>query len=310
MPRVDAEMSIIDFTSRSPRGRVNRLFSGQVSEARRFVKGTPARGSGNLVVMGGFERVESDYAIKHRRFPFLSVEFVVAGHGEAKLPRGKFKLQAGAIFSYGPRVPHDIATDARRPLAKYFVTMVGPPGLRLFKRIGFQPNTAWTTSRPGDLQRIFEELMIHGARNEPISRAICDRLLELILLLGADSRADAIVGGEAFATYEKCCRIIDTEALHLRTLKEAAERCNVSPEYLCRLFKRFEKQSPYHRLLRARMEIAAVRFRNGNALVKDVASELGYADGYHFSHVFKRVFGCSPVAMRRVKVNKTSISSQ
>jgi AraC-like DNA-binding protein len=260
--------------------------------------------------MGGFERVESDYAIKHRRFPFLSVEFVVGGHGEATLPSGKFELGAGSIFSYAPRVPHDIATDARRPLAKYFVTMVGPPGLRLLKRIGFRPNTAWMTSRPGDLHRIFDELMIHGARAEPISRATCDRLLELILLLGADSGANGSAGGDAFVTYEQCCRIIDTEALRLRTLEQVAKRCGVSAAYLCRLFKRFEKQSPYHRLLRARMDVAAARFRNGNALVKDVAHELGYADAYHFSHVFKRVFGCSPIAMRRARISKENRMSK
>jgi AraC-like DNA-binding protein len=46
------------------------------------------------------------------------------------------------------------------------------------------------------------------------------------------------------------------------------------------------------------MNVAAARFRSSNALVKDVARELGYADCYHFSHVFKRVFGCSPLVLR------------
>lgn len=248
--------------------------------------------------------MEADYAIKHRRFPFLSVEFVAGGRGEVKLPSGTFELRAGAIFSYGPRIPHDITTDTKRPLAKYFVTMVGRPGAQLLKRIGFKPNTAWMTSRAGDLQRIFEELMIHGTRSEPISRAVCDRLLELILLLGGDAQSDTVAGGGAFASYEKCCGIIDNEALGLKTLEQTAKRCDLSPEYLCRIFKRFENRSPYRRLLRAKMNIAAARFRNDNALVKDVANELGYSDAYHFSHVFKRVFGCSPVAMRVTKLNK------
>ncbi|HUB25101.1 MAG TPA: AraC family transcriptional regulator [Tepidisphaeraceae bacterium] len=291
-------MSKIDSSSRLARGRVDRLFSRQVSEARRFVLGAPAKGSGNLVVMGGFERVESNYAINRRRFPFLSIEFVVGGHGEVRLPAGRRELCAGTIFSYGPGVAHDISTDAKRPLAKYFATMIGPPGMRLLKRVGFRPGIAWQTSRSGDVQRLFDELLIHGARAEPTSRAICDRLLELILMLSVALRIEGVAAGEAFDTYERCCRIIDTETLRLRTLEQTAERCGISPEYLCRLFKRFEKQSPYHRLLRARMNVAAARFRSGNALVKDVASELGYADAYHFSHVFKRVFGCSPASMR------------
>jgi len=291
-------MSIIDSSSILDGGRADQFFSKQVTETRRFFQGPPSRGSGNIVVFGGFERVEPDYAIQHRRFPFRGIEFVVGGRGTVDLAGGRFDLGAGTIFSYASHTPHDIATDSKRPLAKYFVSTDGRAALRLMKRVGFVPDTAWQSSLPGDLQRLFDELLIQGARSGPVSRTICDHLLELILLVAANSRFQAKAEGHALETYERCCRIIDTEAMHLRTLDEAARRCGRSSAYLCRLFKRFEHQSPYHRLVRARMNIAAARFRDGNALVKDVAKELGFADVYHFSHVFKRVFGCSPVTMR------------
>jgi AraC-like DNA-binding protein len=291
-------MSIIDSSSGVYGGRTDQFFSKQVTEARRFFQGPPTRGSGNIVVIGGFERVQRDYALRHRRFPFMGIEFVVSGRGKAHLAGKRFELCAGTIFSYASHTPHDIATDPKRPLAKYFVSTAGPAALQLMRRVGFTPNTAWQSSRTDDLKRLFDELLIHGARADPISRTVCDHLLELILLIGANSRFQAQAEGEAFETYERCCRIIDTGALELRTLDEVARRCGLTSAYACRLFKRYEHQSPYHRLVRARMNIAAARFRDGNALVKDVARELGYSDVYHFSHVFKRVFGCSPVAMR------------
>jgi AraC-like DNA-binding protein len=291
-------MSIIDFSTAVAGRRADQLFSKHVTEARRFFQGPPTRGSGNIVVIGGFERVDPDYSIQHRRFPFMGIEFVVGGRGTAHLAGGRFDLGAGTIFSYASQTPHDIASDPKRPLAKYFVSTAGPAALRLMKRVGFAPNAAWQSSLPGDLQRLFDELLIQGARSGPVSRTICDHLLELILLVAAHSRFQAKAEGEAFETYERCCRIIDTGAAQIRTLDEVARQCGLSAAYLCRLFKRYEHQSPYHRLVRARMNIAAARFRDGNTLVKDVAKELGYADVYHFSHVFKRVFGCSPVTMR------------
>jgi AraC-like DNA-binding protein len=293
-------MSIIDLSLSANDDRADRLFSKQVREARRFFQGPPSKGSENIVVIGGFERVESDYSIRHRRFPFMGIEFVVGGRGTAHLAGGRFDLGAGTIFSYASHTPHDIKTDPKRPLAKFFVSTDGRAALRLMKRVGFVPDAAWQSSIPGDLQRLFDELLIQGARSGPISRTICDHLLELILLVAANSKFQAKAQGEAFETYERCCRIIDTGAMQLRTLDDAARCCGLSSAYLCRLFKRYERQSPYHRLLRTRMNIAAARFRDGNVLVKDVAKELGYADVYHFSHVFKRVFGCSPVTMRGV----------
>jgi AraC-like DNA-binding protein len=130
---------------------------------------------------------------------------------------------------------------------------------------------------------------------------VCDQLLRTILILAVGSRLPAnATRGEAFDTYERCTQILDGQALQLRTLKDAAKSCNVSVEYLCRLFKRYECRSPYQRLLRARMSCAATLLRSGNALIKDVAAELGYSDPFHFSRVFKRVFGCPPTSVRGV----------
>ena len=136
-------MSIIDPSPAVGGTRTGQLFSKQVAEARRFFQGPPRQGSGNIVVIGGFERVESDYSIQHRRFPFMGIEFVVGGRGTAHLAGGRFDLGPGTIFSYASHKPHDIATDARRPLAKYFVSTDGRAALRLMKRVGFVPNTEW-----------------------------------------------------------------------------------------------------------------------------------------------------------------------
>lgn len=299
MARVDLGMSILDLTSARPRVRTERLFSKQVEEARRFVQGPPRRGSGNIVVIGGFERVDRNYSIRHRKFPLMAVEFVVGGRGEVRLSKGRFKLTPGTIFSYSPKASHDISTDLQHPLAKYFVSLAAPAATRLFQQVGFETDAAWQTSRPADLQRLFDELLVHGSRAEPVSRPICDQLLHAILLLGASSRlSDRARGGEAFDTYERCCKVLDEQAMRLRTINDLARRCGISVEYLCRLFKKYEGQSPYQRLVRARMNAAAARLRSGNVLIKDIAAELGFADAFHFSRVFKRVFGSAPASMR------------
>ena len=75
----------------------------------------------------------------------------------------------------------------------------------------------------------------------------------------------------------------------------------MNPPYLCRLFRRYDQQTPYQYLMRLKMNAAAERLQDPGALVKQVAAELGFGDPFHFSRVFKSIFGLSPEAFRRLR---------
>src|SRR5215468_7655469 len=74
----------------------------------------------------------------------------------------------------------------------------------------------------------------------------------------------------AYVTYERCRQYIQDHWLHLLTLEQAARECHVAPAYLCRLFRRFDRQSPYQYLLRLKMTHAAERLLAPDTSVKQV----------------------------------------
>jgi len=82
-------------------------------------------------------------------------------------------------------------------------------------------------------------------------------------------------------------------------LQEIAQECGVSEAYLCRLFQRYDRQTPYQFLTRLKMNRAAKLLEDPGRLVKQIAAELSFRDAFHFSRAFKKAFGSAPSAWRR-----------
>ena len=152
---------------------------------------------------------------------------------------------------------------------------------------------------PNELEALFDELIDCGLRNTANTAGLCAKLLECLALKIADSRAPlARSEALAFNTYQHAHRHIQDHFRRLKSLEQISGECRVNNAYLCRLFRRFDHQSPYQYLQRLKMNQAADLLRQPGALVKQVAEEVGFSDPFQFSRAFKRVFGTSPDAFR------------
>ena len=81
-------------------------------------------------------------------------------------------------------------------------------------------------------------------------------------------------------------------------LWELANLAGMSPHYFCELFKKSTGISPYQYSLRCRMDRAKEFLRSPQFTVQQVAEATGFADQSHFSKVFRRLVGLTPVQFR------------
>lgn len=278
-------------------------FSAQVSRARRFYLNLkPKSGTKLTVVSGGVEQCTPDYVINRKSFPCYAVEFVARGSGHLRFKQTQHPLQPGTVFSYGPGIAHEISTDPTKPLTKYFVDFTGIQAPGLLRGCRLRSGSISQVFPSSEIQPLFDELIRCGLRNTPQAPQICARLLEGLLLKVAESRAP-LPGREtlAFTTYQQCRDYIHRHFLRLRSLEQIAMECHVDDAYLCRLFKRYDHQTPYRLLMRLKMNYAAGRIQSPGALIKQIAGETGFANPFHFSRAFKFVFGVSPRALCRMR---------
>jgi AraC-like DNA-binding protein len=279
------------------------FFSPKVAVARRFYSDLlPSPRQRLAVVCGGLEHCTVDYAIHRATFPYFSIEYVARGSGTLRLRGRTQPLRPGSLFAYGPNVPQDIEGDPRDPLVKYFVDFAGTEAIQWLRRCGLEPGHSAQVFPPHILAPLFDQLIESGLQVGPENLELCVKLLESLALKIAAQRAPAI-GAEtlAFATYQHCRAHIEKHFLRLRTQHEIAGECHIDAAYLCRLFRRFDSQSPYQYLLRLKINYAAERLQNRGVLVKQVAAETAFSDPFHFSRVFRKVLGLSPLAFRTLR---------
>lgn len=279
------------------------FFSTKVELAQRFYFNLhPPRGTKLRIVSGGVEHCAPDYFIHRENFPFYSIEYVTRGEGQLTLSRRTHKLYPGIVFTYGPGILHRITSDSQNKLVKYFVDFTGTKSTQFMQQNGLGLGRLFKVYPPNEIQPLFDELIRCGQRGTRHAPKVCSHILCCLGTKLIEARAP-LKGGDphGFIAYQACREFIKENFHRLRTLEEVAQECHLDCAYLCRLFRRYDHQSPYAFLTQVKMNSAADRLQLPDASVKKTAADLGYANQFHFSRVFKSVFGVSPDAFRKMR---------
>jgi len=99
----------------------------------------------------------------------------------------------------------------------------------------------------------------------------------------------------------KALQYIETNYSKKITLGGMAAELFVTPNYLCRLFKRNMHKNLMKYLIEFRMEKAKVLLKDVRYKIVDVAEMVGYNGTKYFSSSFKKIYGITPMEYRNTK---------
>lgn len=277
------------------------ILSTQVSGSRYFFLGLAGTvRAGVLPAYGGFEQCDPDYVVQREEFPFFALELVVGGEGVARLNGVEYPLRAGSLFLYDATTRLEIRTDARRPMAKYFLCLAGSRVTARMRAAGFRAGGHTQLAMFTELQRLWDELIREGGHHRRTAGRICAALTEVLLLKAEELNGLSVSPGlAAEEDFLRCKGLIEECAATLRTLGEITRATGIGPTRLSRLFRRYQGLSPYQFLLHRKMTLAAEQLMDPSTLVKEAAARVGFTDPYHFSRCFKQVHRIAPKDFQR-----------
>lgn len=109
-----------------------------------------------------------------------------------------------------------------------------------------------------------------------------------------------------FPIVEEIIKDIERRYAHKLSLKEFAQQYFISPNYLSHLFKQEKGQSFIHFLIQKRLD-AAITLLKEDISLYDVGKLVGYEDYAHFSKLFKKHLGQSPLEYKQRIDNKNIV---
>ena len=98
-------------------------------------------------------------------------------------------------------------------------------------------------------------------------------------------------------------RRLDEEPSKPLPLSELASHACVTPEYLCRVFKKATGQTPAETVRLARLDRAIALLTHTNYGIGEIATLCGFESPFHFSRLVRSVYGRSPRELRQAIAN-------
>ena len=103
---------------------------------------------------------------------------------------------------------------------------------------------------------------------------------------------------------QKTIEYMQAHLEHLVTISELSLAAGCSSSLLSSVFKNSTGYSPINYFNHLKIQKACQYFYSTNALVKEVAAQLGYDDPYYFSRLFTLLMGISPSQYRKKNLQK------
>lgn len=259
------------------------------------------------------DRKESEN--NYHKHDFIEIGIILKGEGVYHLNDEYVPVKEGDVLIFNPGIGHEsIIREGEEGRLEYFIGLADVSFCHMrenqieLKDGGNVLHTSGKTRR--EIFQLCEKMEKENTERKPGSYFMLKAYLTQLLLHIVREEIEpvpAMKGREFESTGKKyvAAQIADYLDEHYAekiSLDQIAANMYLSPYYISKIFKSEIGESPIHYLIRVRLEHAKELLELKEDFgIAEIAEKVGYDDAYHFSKLFKKTYGMSPLKYRNRK---------
>lgn len=224
------------------------------------------------------------------------IHYFFQGSGSFRSKNAVQRISGGSAIFCRPLESHAIqASDPEDPISYYAVLFrTGPEDEEIRELLESKIDLYPRISLGSGHRFFFEKLKEQSeSTNSLVRTAALHRFLGFLYeLLGSLEQMPK--GKTSNFHVEKALRIMQRQVFNPMTVKDLAQRLELNPAYLIRLFQRHLQVSPKQYMLKLKIEAGAAMLISSTRPVYEIADLLHFSSEFHFSRVFKQHTGQPP----------------
>lgn len=273
----------------------------------------------------------SNYSIGMHRQEFFEINIVTKGKGVHHIGDNALNAEVGDVFIIPPEVDHGYSGGygfdvyhviiSNKYIQKHFAELRSINGFSMLFNV--EPIMRANAARPLHLKLTHEQLKsIDGLLRERQDKLLSLSVEEMFINTGAfliivTNLCRFYIENGALSNDETECRdtnfmqalaLIHEKYNEKLTIDRLAKEARMSRATFTRRFICICKLSPTEYITRKRIEVAESMLASSNALISEIAESVGFYDIAHFSKVFAKHHGCSPLEYRRKNIKQEPFS--
>lgn len=251
----------------------------------------------------------------------FELHFFLEGSGAFQCNRARYPISGGRVFLTGPYDFHSIVPEAvSSPLTYYAVLFdfddsQGPHDQSLSRALRATIDTRATLlSIDPHFRFQFEDLLLMAKSSDPALKESALHLLQSFLYrwfcrdsgmvhdnITITGRANRLHAAKALSLMER----------HVRdnvSVEEFALKVGLSEEHFIRTFRDEVHMTPHQYFMRLKVEGASGLLMSTDKTVGQIAEWFGFENQFHFSRIFRKCTGMSPIQYRKTYLQLADFS--
>jgi AraC-like DNA-binding protein len=234
-------------------------------------------------------------------FPHFQWLQVMAGSGELHVGNQKMTVHAGQGFCLFPNEPHQYFA-IQEPWEIYWMSFKGNLSDTMFRQAGITKSGVYSTADHDMIIAHMKNIYAMTQSGRAFLGLECSKLVYMFLL---DLMKVILVSTHSveqnYLKLHPVLQYIEAHYNELITIKDLANCIDVTPQYLCLLFKKAMKMRPMEYVNRERINRSKeLMFHESDIKMHEIALRVGFDSPSYFSSVFKRQEGLSPEQFKKI----------